>query len=239
MVQANDWGREKELPTHAYSVISNSSAFDRIQKLIVVRIPHTAAFGTDLPDGSRAPPSGTCFWVGEPSDKENAYIPNDCSYWDDEWMKHFGGVDDPDPRNGYHPAKFTPKQNPFYFALPYGERDDNDRLKENAEQVPWYAEWRQGKAVPLLKNRWIRIVHGRNECYAQWADVGPNEEDDWEWVFGHSTRPKSSFNQHAGLDLSPACWQALGMEDNDWTQWEFVDESAVPDGPWREIVTRG
>ena len=70
----------------------------------------------------------TCFWVGEPTDKENAYIPNDCSYWDDEWMKHFGGVDDPDPRNGYHPAKFTPKQNPFYFALPYGERDDNDRL---------------------------------------------------------------------------------------------------------------
>jgi len=182
----------------------------------------------------------TCFWVGEPSDKENAYIPNDCSYWDDEWMKHFGGVDDPDPRDGYHPAKFTPKQNPFYFALPYGERDDNDRLKENAEQVPWYAEWRQGKATePLLKNRWIRIVHGRKECYAQWADVGPNEEDDWEWVFGQSTRPKSSFNQHAGLDLSPACWQVLGMEDNDWTQWEFVDESAVPDGPWREIVTRG
>ena len=29
------------------------------------------------------------------------------------------------------------------------------------------------------------------------------------------------------------------IEDNDWTQWEFVDESAVPDGPWREIVTRG
>ena len=182
----------------------------------------------------------TCFWVGEPSDKENAYIPNDCSYWDDEWMKHVGGVDDPDPRNGYHPAKFTPKQNPFYFALPYGERDDNDRLKENAEQVPWYAEWRQGKVTkPLLKNRWIRIVHGRKECYAQWGDVGPNEEDDWEWVFGQSTRPKSSFNQHAGLDLSPACWQVLGMEDNDWTQWEFVDESAVPDGPWREIVTRG
>jgi hypothetical protein len=98
----------------------------------------------------------TCFWVGEPSGKENAYIPNDCSYWDDEWMKHLGGVDDPDPLNGYHPAKFTPKQNPFYFALPYGERDDNDRLKENAEQVPWYAEWRQGKATePLLKNRWI------------------------------------------------------------------------------------
>src|SRR5262249_15229476 len=45
-------------PTQAYSVISNWSAFDRFQKLIVVHIPHTAAFGTDLPDGSRAPPFG-------------------------------------------------------------------------------------------------------------------------------------------------------------------------------------
>jgi hypothetical protein len=159
----------------------------------------------------------------------------------------FDGMDDPGHRNGYHPAKFTPRQNPFYFALAYGERDDNDRLKENAERIPWYAEWLsvksclegQGEAVePLLKNRWIRIVHGRNECYAQWADVGPLEEDDWEWVFGQSTRPKSSFNNHAGLDLSPACWQVLGMEDNGWTQWEFVDESEVPDGPWKEIITK-
>src|SRR5262249_7551020 len=63
----------------------------------------------------------TCLWVGDASDKENADITNDCSSWDDEWMKHFGGVDGPAPRNGYHPAKFTPKQNPFYFALPYGE----------------------------------------------------------------------------------------------------------------------
>jgi hypothetical protein len=60
----------------------------------------------------------TMFWVGEPSGKENKFIPNTCSYWDDNWQEHFGGIDDPLHRNGFYPAAFTPKQNPFYFALP-------------------------------------------------------------------------------------------------------------------------
>jgi len=177
------------------------------------------------------------FWVGEPSGPENKNIPNDSSYWDDYWQRHFGGVDDPENRDGYHPAKFTPKQNPFYFALPYGEIDDSGEIKPTAEaHVPWFDDW-QANGGELLKNRWIKITYKRKTCYAQWQDVGPLGEDDWEWVFGKADLPKSKFNNHAGLDLSPSCWDYLGIEDNDWTSWGFVDEADVPNGPWKEIVT--
>ena len=63
----------------------------------------------------------TLFWVGETADSENAFIPNDQSYWDRDWQNHYGGVDEPERRNGYWPADFKPKENPFYVALPYGE----------------------------------------------------------------------------------------------------------------------
>jgi hypothetical protein len=63
----------------------------------------------------------TLFWVGEPSDAENNFIPNHESYWDHDWQASYGGVDDPEHRNNYWPAGFRPKENPFYVALPYGE----------------------------------------------------------------------------------------------------------------------
>ncbi len=155
----------------------------------------------------------TLFWVGEPSDSENAYIANDQSFWDDEWEKRFGGVDDPANRCGYRPCAFVPNENPFYFALPYGDIDK-----------------------PQYKNTWIKIVRGTATCYAQWEDVGPFVYNDTEYVFGIGA-PKNKFNKGAGLDVSPAVWGCLKMTDNAKTRWEFVDMSAVPQGPWLETVT--
>ena len=82
----------------------------------------------------------TLFWVGEPSDADNAFIPNDVSYWDQDWQASYGGVDDPDRRNGYWPADFTPRENPFYVALPYGEFEAlrGNELKPDAQDIPWY-----------------------------------------------------------------------------------------------------
>ena len=82
----------------------------------------------------------TVFWVGEPSDADNAFIPNDVSYWDKEWQLSFGGVDDPEHRNGHWPAGFRPKENPFYVALPFGEFESTRGydLKPDAQDVPWY-----------------------------------------------------------------------------------------------------
>jgi hypothetical protein len=177
----------------------------------------------------------TKFWCGESSDSSNAFIPNVSSYWLDDWVSSFGGIDDPRRRNGYHPAKFTPKENPFYFALPYGEfvDGDPDHLKPSASNVPWYRHGLQ----PLLKNLWLKVDHGGRSVFCQWADVGPNGEDDFAWVFGDASAPRNTFGLKAGLDLSPACWTVLGVAENVITSWCFVKADEVLDGPWREIIT--
>jgi hypothetical protein len=155
----------------------------------------------------------TQFWVGESSDESNGYIPNDESYWDDRWAEHFGGVDDPACRTGYYPCGFVPQENPFYFALPYGSKSDFS-----------------------LKNRWIEVVYKGKTCYGQWEDVGPFLTDDFLYVFD-SAAPSNTFGVGAGLDISPALWDCLGLTDNETTKWRFVDASEVPSGPWTEIIT--
>ena len=96
----------------------------------------------------------TLFWVGEASGEENAFIPNDQSYWDQDWQDHYGGVDDPERRSGHWPADFKPKENPFYVALPYGEFTRAGKLKRRARDIPWFTDG----VSPLLKNRWVEIV---------------------------------------------------------------------------------
>lgn len=173
----------------------------------------------------------TVFWVGEPADADNAFITNVESYWDEYWQKSYGGVDDPNCRKGYYPCGFTPKENPFYFALPYAE-DLHGVLKDSAKQIPWYGK----DDKPLLKNRWIIVRHQGHTCYAQWEDVGPMNEDDFAYVFGNA-EPSNTFEVRAGLDTSPALWNCLQMSDNGLTEWAFVDAGEVPAGPWKDIVT--
>ena len=176
----------------------------------------------------------TVFWAGEAADEDNAFISNTESYWDGNWLGDFGGIDSPDRRCGYRPCAFLPKENPFYFALPYGEFDANGGLKASARGIPWYHEPAENES--LLKNHWIEVKYGNKICYAQWEDVGPFEEDDFDYVFG-TALPANTEGAGAGLDLSPAAWDCLGLPDNDYTLWRFVDASAVPDGPWKVIVT--
>jgi hypothetical protein len=175
----------------------------------------------------------TLFWVGETSNAQNDFISNKASYWDRNWQASYGGVDEPKHRNGHWPAKFRPKENPFYVALPYGEFTEANKLKREAELIPWF---RRGVS-PLLKNRWVEIWRMGRSCYAQWQDVGPCNEDDFPFVFGDATKPVNSFGEGAGLDVSPAVWHYLGMRENGRTAWRFVEAGTIPQGPWTEIVT--
>jgi hypothetical protein len=181
----------------------------------------------------------TVFWVGEPPDADNANITNVASSWTGDWVKAFGGIDtynsDGKGRCGYNPCGFTPKENPFYFALPYNDRDDKGNLKPASElkRIPWYS----GPALEdqsLLKNRWIAVTNTTNgkTSYAQWEDVGPFNEDDIDYVFGDKA-PKYK----AGLDLSPAMDTYLNLDGEGTVSWRFIDASAVPDGPWKTTVT--
>jgi hypothetical protein len=175
----------------------------------------------------------TLFWIGERANRDNKFTPNVESYWDKNWEANYGGFDNPHRRNGYWPAEFRPKENPFYAALPYGEFAKGSELKPEAYLIPWF----KPDLSPLLKNHWVEIMREGTSCYAQWEDVGPIREDDFDFVFGGATQPKNRFDEKSGLDVSPAVWHYLGMKESGLTSWRFVDAAAVPTGPWTEIVT--
>jgi|GEM_PF-1427847 len=175
----------------------------------------------------------TMFWVGEAPDDDNAHITNISSSWTEDWNKAFGGVDDPTKRCGYSPCDFTPRENAFYFALPYNDYRADGTLKPTSElqRIPWFS----GPAPAgqsLLKNRWIAVTLNGKTAYAQWEDVGPMNEDDIDYVFGNKA-PK----YRAGLDLSPATNDYLGLDGEGIVSWKFVNASDVPDGPWKTTVT--
>ena len=174
----------------------------------------------------------TVFWIGEKPSGNNP-VPNRSSSWDANWTRSYGGYDDPDRahRRDLIPVDFIPKQNPFYCALPYNDKATNGHRPEAPRVVPWFKEAYQGPAVSTCKGRWIAIRKGNRVAYAQWEDAGPFRTDHWQYVFGNE-RPKPNLNKGAGLDVSPAIRDYLGLQETDVTDWKFVEFSEVPHGPW-------
>ena len=175
------------------------------------------------------------FWIGENPTANNP-VPNHASSWDAAWTKNYGGYDDPRPsrRQNYIPVNFTPRQNPFYCALPYNDKSREGHRPEAPKVVPWFKEAYRGPGVSVCKDRWVAIRKGNRTVYAQWEDAGPFRTDHWEYVFGNE-RPKPNLNRGAGLDVSPAVRDYLGLQDTDVTDWKFVEFSEVPPGPWTKL----
>lgn len=174
----------------------------------------------------------TTFWVGEKPTKNNP-VPNHVSSWDMQWAENYGGLDTPDraKRADFLPVDFTPRQNPFYIALPYNDLTKTGYKPEASQVIPWFKEGPQAHKKSVCKGRWIAIRHKDRVAYAQWEDAGPFRTDHWQYVFGEE-RPKPNLNKGAGLDVSPAVRDYLGMNDTDVTDWKFVDFAEVPRGPW-------
>lgn len=177
----------------------------------------------------------TTFWVGESAAKNNP-VHNRASSWDPKWAINYGGLDTPvrAHRKDFSPVAFVPQQNPFYIALPYNDVTRGKHKPEAASVIPWFKTdfKRPGKSV--LKGRWLAIQHKDRTAYAQWEDCGPFRTDHWQYVFG-SERPKPNLNKGAGLDVSPAVRDFLGMADTDVTHWRFVEYEDVPQGPWAQL----
>jgi len=176
----------------------------------------------------------TVFWVGEQPTVNNP-TPNHKSSWDQNWSKNFGGYDNPDPatRANYVPKKFVPRQNPFYIALPYNDTTRGTTKPEARKAIPWFKQAfvRPGKSV--VKGRWIAIRFKGRIAYAQWEDCGPFRTDHYQYVFGNE-RPRPNLNQGAGLDVSPAVRDYLGLKGKDVCDWKFVEARDVPNGPWKK-----
>jgi hypothetical protein len=173
----------------------------------------------------------TVFWIGSAA-KEAAG--NSASAWDGNWLKNYGGFDDPDPatRRNFVPASFVPRQNPFYIALPYNDVAKGGTKPEARQVIPWFKEEFAEEGKSVCRDRWIAIRNSAGKvCYAQWSDCGPFRTDHWQYVFGNE-KPKPNPNQGAGLNVSPAVRDYLGLGSTDVTDWKFVEFKDVPAGPW-------
>src|SRR5437773_4673263 len=177
----------------------------------------------------------TVFWIGEKPSGNNP-VPNRVSSWDKDWTKNYGGMDDPDSahRSNYIPVNFTPRLNPFYCALPYNDKAKEGHRPEAPQVVRCFREAYQGPAVSTCEDRWIAIGKGNRVAYAQWEGAGPFRTDHAQEVFDDE-RPKPNLNKGAGLDVSPAVRDYLGLNGTDVTDWKFVEFNEVPRGPWSTL----
>lgn len=181
----------------------------------------------------------TTFWIGQGSSGYNSTT-NYKSAWDGAWTRNFGGTDCPEKRVGISapgavtlPKRFAPTLNPYYVALPF---NDIKYPKLSRQYIPWWddAFYKKNPYVSQCKGRWVMIEFKGRVCFAQWEDVGPLRYDSVAYVFGNA-RPTREHSQ-AGLDVSPAVQDYLGLDGRDETNWRFVEDDEVPYGPWIEYA---
>jgi TonB family protein len=206
--------------------------------------PTASSAETAVPAPPVARPSGdvfpwktnvvtTVFWVGQ-EHVTGKTSPQHQSVWDKDWLKNFGGVDTPElaARHDYIPISFVPRQNPFYCALPYNDVEQGRFKPEAPIVIPWFKQVHAEPGHSVCKDRWVAIQKGDRICYAQWEDCGPFRTDHFQYVF-QNERPTPNASHGAGLSVSPAVRDHLGLAPTDVADWRFVELSDVPPGPWR------
>ena len=141
---------------------------------------------------------------------------------------------EPPVRMGSAMDSTATSQTPFYAALPYNDIDGEHHTKpEAARVIPWFKSAFVEDGRSVCRRRWIEIRHRGRVCYARWEDVGPFQTDHWQYVFGYE-RPRPNRNNDAGLDVSPAVREYLGLNGLDVCDWRFV--TSAPPGPWSSSV---
>ncbi len=142
-------------------------------------------------------------------------------------LRHPGLV----PAPQLHPGQISsPRQNPFYVALPYNDVTRGQFKPEAALVIPWFKQANTPVAgESVCKGRWVAVRKGNRVAYAQWEDCGPFRTDHFQYVF-QNERPKPNLNRGAGLDVSPAVRDYLGLQSTDVTDWQFVEVRDVPAG---------
>ena len=156
--------------SEAQSAISTSTDFQkaamRLRENALLRLEPQVVAPTNFRSGFNRYPwkrgiVTTVFWVGERPTANNP-VPNYKSSWDVRWAQNYGGLDSPDPsqRRNYIPARFIPRQNPFYVALPYNDVTRGTTKPEARKAIPWFKQAFERPGKSVLKGRWVAIKRG-------------------------------------------------------------------------------
>ncbi|HZE14276.1 MAG TPA: hypothetical protein VE197_00385 [Mycobacterium sp.] len=186
--------------------------------------------------------TATVFWCGEAAGPSNANISNRQSAYDLHWGRHCS------------------RENQFYVALPYADHLDSGKLNPDNRRIPWHSRATSPRQSEM-KNRWVEVQRqsGRRRitAFGQVEDVGPSKYrsakrvSDPDYVFGPvrqdarrpiTVKPKNTFGEKAGIDLSPALARYLGIKIDgsgivSWRFWYSPQAAAIPRGPWKKVVT--
>jgi len=168
----------------------------------------------------------TYFWNGHNKNSFTSTVNYD-SAWDQRWHENYGGEDDPKNRHkDFTPKNFIPTLNPFYVALPFNDVKYPELAKK---WVPWYSRDFKKRMESVCKGKWLAIHYNGRVCFGTWQDVGPFRYDNAAYIFGDGPVNTPT---GAGLDVSPAIRDFLGLPGKAKCDWRFVEASEVPPGPW-------
>ncbi|GEM_PF-2768946 len=174
----------------------------------------------------------------------------DLSASSEAWHKnitatYFDIAEYPTPQTAWNDSDAL-DENPYYLALPFNDR------------VPGF------NGYGPCKNRWVEVVvvSTGKRAFGQWEDVGPWFVNDVDYVFDPTgkTRPFAELHEgeywniyrsdqgsgvrkphrilnNAGIDLSPALADEVGLGGRNQVNWRFVDASEVADGPWKDKIS--
>ncbi len=164
--------------------------------------------------------TATTFWLGEEPSEDNGYISNVPTAWE---------------------SPVADSENAFYVALPYNDMEyvnGETRNKAEVVNIPWYDEsLKEGyDFYSYVKNRWVMVTKDGVTAYGQVEDSGPHGEDLFDYVINGGAFYNPASSNNAGIDLSPAFADFVGSDGRDEVDWKFVEESEVPNGPWKEHI---
>ena len=119
--------------------------------------------------------------------------------------------DHPNPAHGlnYVPTKVIPQQNPYY-CNPLQRQSTYWPPARSASCFSVVSRGVSRAGCFHLQGPMDGDPKGNRIALAQWENAVPFRTDHWQYVFGNE-RPKPNLNQGAGLDVSPAVPDCLGL----------------------------
>ena len=100
------------------------------------------------------------FYVGEGANENNNFTARTESFFDENWLINYGGVDFPERRNGFNPEDFVPKENPLYVGIPNANAEDKNKLVE----VVYGKEKCKAEIKERSNNNILLISPGLRDC---------------------------------------------------------------------------
>jgi hypothetical protein len=120
-----------------------------------------------------------------------------------------------------HSNRVRPEAESFYIALPYNDVTHGQFKPEAPLVIPWFKQSYTGPGQSVCRQSLDCHSQRESPLLRAMGGLRPVSHDHFQYVFGNE-RPKPNLNHGAGLDVSPAVRDYLGLAPTDVADWQFV-----------------